>query len=123
MRVDPDKIEKRSNNRRYILYPAPAACCWNPLGGICITENRYPSNRRPFIGDSAALNRSLDSTKINSYSNIKEESEMSLEKSQDLKAESIFDWDVREEISFVVLKREKEAEHTYYESHKQEYKE
>jgi hypothetical protein len=42
-------VERRLS-KKYMLYPSPASFAWNPLGTICITENKYPLHRKTFIG-------------------------------------------------------------------------
>ena len=49
-KIDPEKIEPKNVNKKYILYPAPAVFAWNPLGGLCITENQYPRMKKTLIG-------------------------------------------------------------------------
>lgn len=48
-RVAVDRVDRRLNPQQ-ILYPAPVTFSWNPLGSICITENRFPSMRRALVG-------------------------------------------------------------------------
>jgi hypothetical protein len=52
-----NRVDKKANCKSYMPYPAPACFSWNPLGSICITENKYPINKKPFIGDANHLRR------------------------------------------------------------------
>jgi hypothetical protein len=63
-KVSADKVEQKSMNRRHILYPAPATLAWNPLGSLCITENRTPKMRKPLIGEPLALQKFFEAGRL-----------------------------------------------------------
>jgi hypothetical protein len=46
-----------------MLYPAPATFAWNPLGGICITENKYPLHKKTFYGEPNTLRKYFESAR------------------------------------------------------------
>jgi len=72
--VTSEKVDKKLNCKKYMLYPAPAAFSWNPLGSICITENKYPASKKSFIGEANAIRKYFEvSRNESSYSVLREE--------------------------------------------------
>lgn len=56
-----------------MLYPAPAAFAWNPLGSICITENKYPIHKKTFQGGPNILKRYFENNRQDLNLNLYEE--------------------------------------------------
>ena len=67
-----NKIDKQLS-KKMILYPSPANIAWNPLGYICITENKYPSNKKSFFAEPNTLRRYFENNQYFSMQNIKDE--------------------------------------------------
>jgi len=51
-----------------MIYPAPVAFAWSPLGALCITENSYPASKKSFIGEPTAIKKYLNCHKNESRS-------------------------------------------------------
>ena len=92
-----EKIDKKFTNYKLILYPAPATFTWNPLGNICITENKFPIIKRPLIGEPSAIKKYFEASKQENsdYGGQAdaEEVELSLEKEGKM---PVFNWHIEE---------------------------
>lgn len=74
-----------------MLYPSPASFAWNPLGTICITENKYPLHRKTFIGEPNSLRKYFESSRHDAAFNLREEDSLDLGEGIH---EAIYDWRV-----------------------------
>lgn len=67
-----EKVDKKLS-KKYMLYPAPATFAWNPLGSICITENKYPIHKKTFYGEPNTLRKYFESARHEAGFNLREE--------------------------------------------------
>jgi len=92
-----EKIDKKFTNYKLILYPNPATFTWNPLGNICITENKFPIIKRPLIGEPSAIKKYFEASKQENSGNVGQadgdEVELSLEKEGKI---HVFNWHIEE---------------------------
>ena len=94
-----------------MLYPAPAAVAWSPLGRLCITENKYPVSKKSFIGEPQVIRRYLDSHRIEASFNALRKDE-GVEVSRDSSSrQSGFEWQVDEEVELAIFNRGTQEQH------------
>ena len=78
-----------------MLYPAPAAFAWSPLGKICVTENKYPASKKSIGGDPQAIRKYFDSHKQEaSFNALRNDQDEGVEVSQ--QHSTTFEWKVDE---------------------------
>jgi len=47
-----------------MLYPTPVTFAWSPFGSLCVTENRFPTNRKSFIGGANTFRKYFEHSAV-----------------------------------------------------------
>jgi hypothetical protein len=97
-----------------MLYPAPTTFAWNPLGSICITENKYPVHKKTFYGEPNTLRKYFETSRHEAGFNLREDS--NLEINAESNYEAIYDWKIEEDVELLIFNKEKsfKKEDKYY---------